>query len=400
MSGLLGSVIAIAAATLAAAGTAAAQDRLGQAPLTPATPVGWSFTPTLVFGGAWDTNALLEGVESEPISDYATLINPRGAIDYRGRKTTLTGGYDGAFSIYHQLSGLNSGDQRAAASLQHTLNPQVALFSRYSMSMMPTTEQLELVGVPFVRIGSRVQEIRGGAEVSFTKASSLSGSYDFQTADFQESQLLAAQLKGGHSHGATMGFRHRLSARTTIISDYQLQHAIVDDSVGTFRVQNGTAGLEYIVSEQMKVSGAAGFSKLKISEVDADRLGPAFRFNLTRAFEWTTVDLSYSRSFVPSYGFGGTQQNEEITARARMPLGRRLYTISAVAWRRNEPLNPGELRLRSLWIDAAIGYALQRWIRIEGFYTGTRQQIRRAGGEQNRTQIGFQIVTLKPMRIR
>jgi hypothetical protein len=46
-----------------------------------------------------------------------------------------------------------------------------------------------------------------------------------------------------------------------------------------------------------------------------------------------------------------------------------------------------------------VGYIARPWLRVEGFYTHARQDIRRAGGEFSHGRIGFQVVTFKPMRI-
>ncbi len=93
-------------------------------------------------------------------------------------------------------------------------------------------------------------------------------------------------------------------------------------------------------------------------------------------------------------------QNEEATARLRLPLARRVYTSTAVSWRRNDPLLDGELPLRSLWIEGTIGYAVTPWVHVEAFYGGTHQTIDRPGGVLDRNRIGFQVITAKPVRIR
>jgi len=120
---------------------------------------------------------------------------------------------------------------------------------------------------------------------------------------------------------------------------------------------------------------------------------------LRAAFRKAGVDLLYSRSLVPSYGFGGTMQNVEATLRANAPLGRRVYASPALTWRRNDPLTPGMLPLRSYWLEGTVGYAATPWVHVELFYEGTHQNVDRAGGIVNRNRIGVQITTAKPVRI-
>jgi hypothetical protein len=111
------------------------------------------------------------------------------------------------------------------------------------------------------------------------------------------------------------------------------------------------------------------------------------------------IDVVYSRSLLPSYGFGGTHQNEELTASLQLPLTRALYARTAVSWLRNEPLTAGP-KLRTVAASAAIGYSVSSWMGIEGFYDRASQQIDRPGGRVNRRRAGVQIVTQAPMRIR
>ena len=143
----------------------------------------------------------------------------------------------------------------------------------------------------------------------------------------------------------------------------------------------------------------AGLSRLGVTQFAGVRTGPAWRVGLARQFRTAGVDLLYNRSFVPSYGFGGTTQNEEATARLRLPLGRRLYSASALSWRRNDPLTPDELPLRSFWVEGTLGYVATPWVRLELFYAGTRQTIDRPGGTLDRNRIGFQVTTAKPVRV-
>jgi hypothetical protein len=46
-----------------------------------------------------------------------------------------------------------------------------------------------------------------------------------------------------------------------------------------------------------------------------------------------------------------------------------------------------------------VGWAAQRWVRLEAFYARAQQSTLRPGGQVDRNRIGFQIVTSKPMRV-
>ena len=361
---------------------------------------GWTLTPTLLYSGSWDDNVLVRGRGDETLADFANVLNPRAQVDLKGRRGQFTGSYDGAFLLYHDLNSLNSFDQRGSFAGRRLISPHVALLAQSSIASVPTTELAQLVGVPFSRTGSRLGELHSGIEWDLTKRTSLAARYHFSWVRFDESPDFSSWLLGGHSHGGSLLIRRKMSARATLTGDYDITHALVAGGSQVFDVQNSAAGVEYKLDDLTRIIGAVGFAHLAISDLGPSRTGPVYRAGLTRQFQTAALDVFYNRSFVPSYTFGGTTQNEELTARLRLPLSRRLFSNSSFAWRGNDPLTPGDLSLRSWWIEQSIGYELRPWVRVEGFYAGTRQTIDRAGGLMNRNRFGFQIITVKPVRIR
>ena len=117
-------------------------------------------------------------------------------------------------------------------------------------------------------------------------------------------------------------------------------------------------------------------------------------------FNRTQVEVTYDRSFVPSWNFGGTSTNEELRTSAFFPITNRLSVNLGVSYSRNDPIiSSGDLLgLNSWWTSSSVGYAAARWLRIEGFFNGSFQDST-ARGEVNRRRIGIQIVTSKPVRI-
>jgi hypothetical protein len=366
----------------------------------PRAPAGWSFTPRLVFGSSWDDNVLIRGKGDAARGDVLSVLNPSGTLDFNGGHGQLSASYDGAVLLYRDLNQLNSFDQHGSFFGRRLVSRHVALFVRNSAAAVPTTELAQLVAVPFVRTGSRLEDLRTGIDAAFSKRTSAVISYDFQWVDFDRSAPGAEGLVGGHSHGASLALRHLLTKRLALTGDYDLQHASLRGGDQAFDVQNAWVGAEYKLSELTRVFGAGGVSRLGVTQLPESRTGPAWRLGLARTVRTAGVDLLYSRSFVPSYGFGGTMQNQEVTARLQLPLGRRVYTTSMLSWRRDDPLTVAQLPLRSYWIEGSIGYAVTPWVRFEAFYAGTYQTIDRPGGARDRNRVGFQIMTAKPVRIR
>ena len=246
----------------------------------------------------------------------------------------------------------------------------MTLFARNGFAQVPTTQTVELVGVPFLRTGSTVDDVQAGVEAALSKRTTMTATYDFQWVDFDEDPAFTTVLRGGRSHGGSVSLRRVLSSRTSAVADYRLQHALVSDVNEVFTVQNASAGLEHRVTELVHVFMMVGVSHLSVNAFGPPRTGPSVQAGLSRQFQAASAALTYGRSFIPSYGFGGTMQNEELTAHLHLPLSRRLSQQSSVAWRRNQPLTAGELPLTSLWIEVAVGYALHPSVRMRGVLRG------------------------------
>lgn len=361
---------------------------------------GWTLTPSLLADTMFDDNALVRNSVSETPSDFVNVVNPRIAADFKGRRGEFTGNYDGAFRLYRSLSSLNSYDQQGSAAGRRMIARHVTLFSGYQMFTAPTTELLELVGVPYVRTGSMSQTIHGGVDAELSKRLSLSASYNFQVVDFQQTVPFNPNLVGGHSHSARTSLKRAMSPRMSVTANYNIEVATVGSITDAFAIHSAEGGVDYQFSDHLRVFGSGGIAHLAVNVVSAARTGPSLHAGVVRDFQKGTVNAAYSRSFVPSYGFGGTQENEELTGRVHVPLSQFVYAQSSLAWRRNEPLVLGGPKLRTIFVEASIGYRLAPWAAIEGFYDSSAQQIAGPGGEVNRRRIGAQIITTKPMRIR
>jgi hypothetical protein len=360
---------------------------------------GWILTPSLAVSSGWDDNVFVEGTGGNTTSDLINVVNPRIGGGYTGRRGQLNIDYDGAFLLYRAMKALNSYDQHASTIGRWRLSKHVTLFANNSFAIVPTTETALLIGVPFVRTGSLLEGLQTGVETELTKRTSFSLAYEFQYVRFDQNAGFASQLHGGHGEGGTASIRHRWSGRTAFIADYRLQHANVTETNELFTVQTAMAGVEERLSESLSLVAEGGVAYLQTTVATTSQVGPSLRAGLTRRSHAFDVELTYGRSFVPSYGFGGTAQNEEVTANLHVPFTRRSYLQTAAAWRRNEPLTFGLPRLRSLWLESSIGYSFSPSVRVSAFYDGAHQEDNRPGGIVNRNRFGVQVEAAKPMRI-
>jgi hypothetical protein len=233
----------------------------------------------------------------------------------------------------------------------------------------------------------------------------LTATYNFEWVSFDPTEEFAQVLRGGHSHGATVGWHRTISPVVTLTADYDLQRSTVTERVegnpsGDFNIHNASGGAELKLSPNAHVYGAAGIAHVGVTSLGAAKNGPAWRGGAAYQRRRAGITVDYSRSFVPSYSFGGTLQNEEVTALFRYLFSKYLSHRTSFSWRSNQSLVVNEPDLHSLWFETSLAYELRNWLKVEGFYIRARQTIDRPGGLLDRNRIGFQVVTSNPIRVR
>lgn len=404
---VLGMVIAALAAR--ASLPLGAQARAGQEQPTAA---GWVFAPSIAVAETWDSNVLLATEGSRTAGDFLTAVSPRVALGFRGRRSTFHLDYRGSYQLYQELSELNAFDQRVNTSYTVRLSPTTNLYARNGVSKSPTTDDVDIPGVPFRRQGVLMDDFRAGVESRLSKRTSLNAAYTFQWIDFDEPLALPTVddlRRGGRAHGGAAQVNYVLTPRVTVGGDYEMRHG-TENEIREFDIINALGTLDWKLSERIDLSAGAGLSFLatglaQASLADERSTAPAFRVGLTRTGNRLGWNVDYRRSFLPSFGFGGTFENQELQAGFIAPLSRRLDLSGSLSIRENEPLTSDALvaealALRSVWARSSVSYLATRWMRVEGFYVAVFQDSRRAGGQINRSRAGIQVVTSTRMRIR
>jgi hypothetical protein len=166
-----------------------------------------------------------------------------------------------------------------------------------------------------------------------------------------------------------------------------------------FAIFNGWGGVDYQLTEVSRVYGGYGLARLSAADIGPSKTSPVYRAGFAHRFRAASFDASYARSFQPSFGGGGTLDNEEFAVNVNAPVARRMYMNANVSWRKNKTLGVFTPSLVSVWMGGSFGYAIQRWVRVEAYYSGTHQRIDRPGGQMDRNRFGIQVVTVKSMRI-
>ena len=257
-----------------------------------------------------------------------------------------------------------------------------------------------LLGVPFLRTGSRLNDARAEVKVLAARHTSVSASYSHELVRFDEDPLYAEYLHGGHAHALAGSVDQQVSPRITVGARYSFRRSLVADNGGQVDMTDAAGSFSYLATPSTTVAGSLGVARLVDSRAMTTKTGPSWSASVDQRLDRVSRAPRTSGRTSPSFGLGGTLQNQEFTASLRMPLARnRLYWQGGVAWRRTQPLTITDLPLTSLWFQTWVGYSVQRWLRVEGYFWRTQQDSHAAGGRVDRDRIGIQLVTAMPMRI-
>jgi hypothetical protein len=381
-------------------------------PTEQAARPGWTFQPSLTFASGWDDNVLLVGVATEQPSDYVNALTPAGSLNYRGRRLNLSTDYQGRFVFYRELSDLNSLDQAGRANLSYRATPYVTVLASHSLWIASETTGVEFVGLPFRRIGNQRNLTTAGVEIRVTPRTTVDASYDLRFVDFDDDVTLA--FPGGHEHAFSGELLQQLSSRVAVGGTYGLRRVLIVDDPEPIMLHHAAGIFQYVLSPNVRILGSVGVSHQGAVATSPGQTGLAFRGEINARREHFSVAAYYDRSMLPSFGFGGTFQNEELAGTIQGGFARnRAYWQAGAAWRDSDPLFIGSPAVtpvpatvaatdssrRTVWLTSRLGYRLAPWLSVEGYYTRAHQNELRPGAKIVRNRFGFQIVTSKPMRI-
>jgi hypothetical protein len=399
-------LVIAAVAALALAPAARAQEPVGSSGPMTGFRSGWTLTPSLGFGETYDDNISLFGVRTaeEVNNDFVQSWFPSADLHYAGKHTELNAGYTGSFIAYRTFSSLNRWGQRAHLDLRRQETARVKWSVVGNVLAVPTTDLVDVGGLPFLRTGVTTSDIRAGVTYILNARDSLSGSGGSQFVDFDRPLTADGIVHGGRVFEGVGGWRHKMNSRLALGTDYSFRRAHVVGTIAPYDLHSVQGGVDYDINSLWVVNGSAGVVFLAANGLTESRLGPAWRLTIERRRTGRTFHATFLQSYVPSFGFGGTIRNQELNVGLRAQLTRRFYTEQSAIYRDDEPLTNAfqQLPLKSLRALSLFGYAPQPWVRFEAFYARTQQtnfgQFGRTG-QLYRNRVGFQIVTSKPVRI-
>jgi hypothetical protein len=392
-------IVTIVALVFSAAAAARAQDTTSE--FTSWRTPGWSFTPGMTVGGVWDSNVALASAPADartPQADKLFVVQPSAQLEFVSPRTEFSSGYRGFVRRYLDLNQLNGFDQRGYLSLRRLATRRLTYYAAEDFAKVPTTDQVEVNGVPFSRTGARMNSASGGIEARLAKYTDLNVRYENTWVNFDRTDTL---LTGGWVNGLRTDVSQHLTEHVAVGAEYGVRFADLNEGTHQLTFQDAGATLHAKIDAHTTFGLAGGLAHLNDRSFNETRTGPYIRAEMTRTGARATAGASFERMFVPSFGFGGSNRSEQVRAFIRMPLDRnRMYLQGSAAWRRSDPFVTTELLLDTIWLRSTLGYSVSRWLRTEGYYAFTRQDSQVAGGQVDRHRLGAQLVISQPMRIR
>lgn len=372
-----------------------------------ATGPGWTFIPGVIVGATYDSNVIVTtsiGENGRPPSDTYFTIDPSGSLKFRGKRTVFAANYRGNIRRYTTIDAFNGYDQHANVSIDRRATKRLTLFANNQYSTAATTDEVDLTGVPFRRAGSRYNTLAAGMTYRLTEHTDWNARYDFTYGAFDRQ---APDLTGGTIHAVQTGVTQRLTGRLKVGGDGSYRFADMNTSGllapdgHTIQFYEVGGTIAYDLAHYTTVSAGAGWSHVSDELHALSRTGPYVRGSITHSEEKTVFGVSYERSFVPSFGFGGSTRSQRVAGFVDLPpIGRRVFVRGTVSWRRSNPFdNIQALRLDTLTLRTTAGYAIARQIRLQGVYAFSRQDSAVTGGEVNRNRVSVELVLFNPMRI-
>ena len=361
---------------------------------------GWSFTPSIGIAGLWDSNVAIAANQAEgrsTESDRLFLVHPQGQIEFRSPRTEFVGGYRGYLRRYTTANALNGYDQRGYLSFRHMTSRRLTVHARNEFDDVPTTDEIQLNGIPYARFGAQTNRFAAGADYRLTRRGSLGVRYETTWVDFDNESNL---YRGGVMNAVRTGYTFAVTSRTSVGGEYRIRHSNLNNAARILWFHDAGGLLEHALTRHLNLTLSAGYSQVRDPGLSGNRGGLYFRSDLARQTDRALYGVAFERTYAPSFGFGGSSSAQELRGYVYMPFrSNRLYLNGSAMWRRTNPLEREELALDSFIIDATAGYGVARWLRLEAFHRFSRQDSRITGGEINRHRLGLQVVISQPMRM-
>ena len=339
-------------------------------------------------------------------SEWVGLLNPRGEIDFNGRHArTSTPATRAALDRLPRPAGAAA--LRAARALRGAASAQparLAVLARFRRCRAdaPIAWRSRRASCRSRWSARSAFDASGGFTGAVSPKTTLDGGYGFSDVQFDRNAEVNRFLRGGHSNAPAP--RSDARADAAVLGGRRLRgprHASVAAGEQIFDVQSLAPRRVTRFTRATSMRGGVGATYMAVptagcrcgvrrSRVARSQRGRGRRGRSARSAVRAVARLRRTDAADHRVGRRRAAVRQGTLRRLRPPV------VRGDAPGRDDC--PGLVHLRSVFYTATVGYAINRWLRVEGFYTGAHQTSS-ARGLIDRTRVGFQFVTSKPVRI-
>ena len=273
---------------------------------------GWTVTPSVSVAPVWDSNVALTSEAQGTLEDQLISVGSGLLSQYRGRRGQFLLEYRGTYDFYRQYPEFDAPDHRGRLEMRRTLSRHVAAFARNIYGLSPTTN-VALPDVGLITLRRRTtssNDFRGGLDITPEDRTLITAAYSSQWVDLEADEQVQPLLRSGYSHRGDLIVRHEVSSRLSLGGHYDFQHAIVSGGEETFDIQHAGAVMELALSPSFQLLGSAGWAWQLAGRGQEAESAPAFLAEVRYQANCTFWSFGYARTYLASFGFGGTVQNE------------------------------------------------------------------------------------------
>jgi hypothetical protein len=361
---------------------------------------GWTLVPSVGAASSWDNNVALTSPQRGELKDQVTTAFSSLSTQYRGRRGDFLLEYRGMYDFYRRYTEFNAPDHRVRLNAQRRFTRTVTGFVRNAFSLTPTTE------VPFSDTGlltlnrrtTSTNDFAAGLDLTPWRRTMITTAYGNQWIDLARDQDVQPLLRGGYLHRGDVTLRRQIWPRAALGAAYSTQFATVSGGMESFEIQRAEALLDVALGPTLTFSGRGGWAWQQAGFTGSQN-APSFAAELRYQGERTRMSIGYERTYLASFGFGGTVQNRSFQATLDAPINQRFDVGARATWRENDPLFATTLNLQGLIVQGTAGVNFVSWLRLETYVASSWQDTQVAGGRIDRTRAGVRLLTLYPMRL-
>src|SRR4030095_599938 len=172
----------------------------------------------------------------------------------------------------------NGFDNQVYGSVRRLVTRRLTFFARDSHADVRPPDDVELNGVPFRRIGSRMNSASAGIEARLTKYTDLSVRYENTWIQFDRPEVF---LTDGWVNGVHGELSRRLNQQLSVGGEYAMRFADLNEGTHQVMFQDAGGTLHYRITDATMLSASGGMSHLNDRLLLVTRTGPYVRAGIT-----------------------------------------------------------------------------------------------------------------------